>query len=106
MPGSPGGRGAAEDPADVFTATVGEGVDATAELACHLWDEEHHSSVLGWAGTSWGLWSSQLGQVALGLSSSLMTISKVGDTWRYSPFSRSLSQHPTTLDREKSFPSI
>lgn len=38
-PGSPGGRGAAEDPADVLTATVGEGVDTPAELARHLRDK-------------------------------------------------------------------
>lgn len=38
-PGSPGGWGAAEDPADIPTTTVGEGVDAPAELARHLRDK-------------------------------------------------------------------
>lgn len=38
-PGSPGGWGAAEDPADILTATVGEGVDTPAELARHLQDK-------------------------------------------------------------------
>lgn len=42
-PRLPGGWGAAQDPADVLTATVGEGVDATPELARHLQDEEHHA---------------------------------------------------------------
>lgn len=73
-PGSPGGRGAAEDPADVLTATVGEGVDTTAELARHLRDEERRSAP-GRAGTSgspvqparWG---------AQSLSSPLVTISE------------------------------
>lgn len=51
-PRLPGGWGAAQDPADVLTATVGEGVDAAAELARHLRDEGHGAGTGSGCGTS------------------------------------------------------